>query len=130
MLVRDIYKGGNTSNPSDLINVNGTLYFTAIDEHSGYQVWKSNGTEAGTVKVLEVNGFSKPTKLTDVGGILYFSVDDGLWRSDGTETGHFPIAILPHDDLTNVNGTLFPRKFRDKCIELWKSDGTESGTVL
>ncbi len=32
VLVRDIYKGGNTSNPSDLINVNGTLFFTAIDE--------------------------------------------------------------------------------------------------
>ncbi len=76
-------------------------------KHSGYQVWKSNGTDAGTVKVLEVNGFSKPTKLTDVGGILYFSVDDGLWRSDGTETGTFPIAILPHDDLTYVNGTLY-----------------------
>ncbi|WP_232023636.1 ELWxxDGT repeat protein [Microcystis viridis] len=49
-----------------------TLYFTANDNVNGQELWKSDGTEAGTVLVKNINpgsGFSGnyPRNLTAVG---------------------------------------------------------------
>jgi ELWxxDGT repeat protein len=43
------------SNVSNLTAFNGTLYFTADDGGSGYELWRSDGTAAGTVRVLDLN---------------------------------------------------------------------------
>ena len=43
------------SNPSHLTSIDGTLYFTANDGDHGQELWKSDGTEAGTVMVKDVN---------------------------------------------------------------------------
>ena len=40
--------------PSDLTNVNGTLYFTADDGTHGEELWKTDGTAAGTVMVKDI----------------------------------------------------------------------------
>src|SRR5262249_7110133 len=45
----------NSSNPGSLTNVNGTLFFSANGGYSGVELWKSDGTEAGTVQVKEIN---------------------------------------------------------------------------
>jgi ELWxxDGT repeat protein len=37
-----------------LTNVDGTLYFTANDGTSGYELWKSDGTEAGALRVKDI----------------------------------------------------------------------------
>ena len=37
----DIYAGASSSNPSDLINVNGTLFFRATDGTRGSELWKA-----------------------------------------------------------------------------------------
>ena len=73
----------------------GTLFFAADDGVHGSELWRSDGTETGTVLVTDINpgasdGF--PRYLTEVGGTLFFTARDGvhgqeLWRSDGTETG-------------------------------------------
>jgi ELWxxDGT repeat protein len=85
----------------DLTEVGGTIYFEGFDgpqnttpgTHS-QELWKTDGTEAGTVLVKDINvGFgSSPQLFTDLNGMLYFNADDGihgreLWRSDGTEAG-------------------------------------------
>jgi ELWxxDGT repeat protein len=158
VLVKDIYSGisqgfANSSRPDYLTNVNGTLFFKAIEKVSGIELWKSNGTAAGTVLVKDINPGSLPTNsspshFTNINGTLYFTAYDKvhgreLWKSDGTAAGtvlvkdirpgvrdSFPQTPFPLNFM-NVNGTLYFHA--DDGVhgrELWKSDGTAAGTVL
>ena len=93
-MVKDINFGSQTP-PSDLTNVNGALFFSANDSlASGFELWKSDGTAAGTmmVKDIEPGPTLRPRGLTNVNGTLYFTANDGahgaeLWKSDGTAAG-------------------------------------------
>jgi ELWxxDGT repeat protein len=134
------------SYPTYLANVNGTLFFRADDGTNGQELWKSDGTPAGTIMVKDINpgGGSSPQHLTNVNGTLFFRADDGthgveLWKCDGSPTGTVMLVkdINPTEDsfpdnLTNVNGTLFFTAYDGGTNgnELWKSDGTEAGTVI
>ncbi|AFY33794.1 ELWxxDGT repeat protein [Calothrix sp. PCC 7507] len=146
-LVKDIVTGANGSNPDDLTNVNNTLYFTATDGTNGKELWKSDGTAAGTVLVKDIfTGInsSNPYNLTNINGTLYFVATDGtngreLWKSDGTAAGTVLVkdiftGINSSSDpniLTNINDTLyFVATDGTNGTELWKSDGTTAGTVL
>jgi ELWxxDGT repeat protein len=98
------------------------LFFTADDGVNGQELWKSNGTAVGTVRVKDIrpgsNG-SYPNALMDLNGTLLFSADDGthgieLWKSDGTAASTVLVGdIQPGSvsssptSLTNVIGTLF-----------------------
>src|SRR5438034_8180286 len=141
-LVTDINTATEDSSPDGLTDVNGTLFFVASDPTNGRELWKSDGTAAGTVLVKDIHpgsGDSSPYGLTDVNGTLFFAAFDPsngteLWKSDGTAAGTALVKDIdpgsgssgPYE-LTNVNGTLF---FAANGSELWKSDGTEEGTVL
>jgi hypothetical protein len=50
-LVKDIARGPNGSDPSAPTVVSEVLYFVADDESRGSEIWRSDGTEAGTVLV-------------------------------------------------------------------------------
>src|SRR5262249_38861259 len=65
----------NSSNPSYFTNVNGTLFFTADDGAYSRGLWKSDGTEAGTVLVEHIIDFAG-NSLTNVNGTLFFWGDD------------------------------------------------------
>jgi ELWxxDGT repeat protein len=151
VLVKDINantESGGNSTPTHLCNVNGTLFFVAEDGTNGAELWKSDGTEAGTVLVRNIHPSTSgkgPHSLTNVNGTLYFVADDGasgneLWKSDGTAAGTVRLKDIENStfefdydiaNLTDVNGTLFFTAFqRQTGWELWKSNGTEAGTVL
>jgi ELWxxDGT repeat protein len=127
--------------------VGSTLFFTANDGVNGTELWKSDGTAAGTVLVKDINPLSfgtYPSNLTAVGSTLFFTADDGvngteLWKSDGTEAGTVlvkninPGAFFSSSprNLTAVGNTLFfTANDGVNGRELWKSDGTEAGTIL
>jgi ELWxxDGT repeat protein len=163
-LVKDIYPGQsryyyyyygyyrqtryvtNSSAPGNLTNVNGTLFFTADDGTEGQELWKSDGTAAGTVPVKDINPGSASSgsrSLTNVNGTLFFAASDAtsgteLWKSNGTTPGTVLVKDInpgggwsDPNSLTNVNGTLFFSATDDTHgMELWKSDGTAAGTVL
>ena len=145
-LVKDIFLGLSGSFSSSLTAVGNTLYFTANDGVNGYELWKSDGTAAGTVLVKDIlpgASWSYPRHLTAVGSTLYFTAEDGLngrelWKSDGTAAGTVLVADIRPSSyssspryLTAVGSTLFFQAFDGvNGYELWKSDGRAAGTVL
>jgi ELWxxDGT repeat protein len=147
-LVKDINttSAAVSSEPREITEVGGLVFFTAITPTTGRELWKSDGTEAGTVRVKDIHpgiGGSYPGSLTNVNGTLYFSATDAqngreVWKSDGTELGTVRVKdIWPGSgagdpgSLTNVNGTLYFRANDGIAgAELWTSDGTEAGTVM
>jgi ELWxxDGT repeat protein len=54
-MVADIFPGASSSFPSHMPNVNGELYFSANDGVHGTELWKSDGTAAGTVMVKDID---------------------------------------------------------------------------
>src|SRR5206468_1625461 len=78
-----------------LTAVGGKLFFVATDPTHGRELWKSDGTAAGTRLVRDIkpgSGSSDLFGLTAVGGKLFFTTTDPthgyeLWWSDGTAAG-------------------------------------------
>lgn len=151
-IVKDIYPGandGSTTYPS-LTNVNGTLYFQAIDPMFGYSIWRSDGTAGGTVYVTNGRGNVYNTnplgEMATVNGVLYFvmssnspnSIGNELWRID-SPTG---IPTLVKDinpgsasanpyKLTKTNNLLFfLADDGTNGYELFRTDGTATGTFI
>ena len=127
------------------------LFFSAHDEARGEELWRSDGSRAGTVLVKDINpggsernpDSSTPSYLTAVGGELLFSADDGthgeeLWKSDGSQAGTLLVENIKRDDyssepsnLTAMGGRLFfTARDGTHGPELWRSDGSQAGTVL
>jgi ELWxxDGT repeat protein len=135
----------NSSNPSNLTNVNGTLFFTADNGTHGQELWKSDGTAAGTVMVTDIrpgSSRSYTSDLTNVNGTLFFAAsglpaESELWKSDSTAAGTVMVSAINSNGsgapswLTNVNGTLyFGAVDGTHGDELWRSDGTPAGTFV
>jgi ELWxxDGT repeat protein len=145
-LVRDINPGTGDSAPYNLANLAGTLYFNATDPAHGAELWRSDGTAAGTRLVRDIDpgaGSSHPFYLTAVGGTLFFQAYDPahgfeLWRSDGTAAGTRLVRDIAlgttssyPDSLTRVGNVLyFVTSDAAHGTGLWKSDGTSAGTSL
>ncbi len=136
VLVKDINPGSGDSNPGDLTNVNGVLFFVAYDPAGvDTRLWKSDGTEAGTVMVRDD---IHAGILTNVNGAMFFTGSDpasglgALWKSDGTAAGTVMVksGLAAMSEFTNVNGTLFFSAADSNGEELWRSDGTAKGTYM
>ncbi|RKH57318.1 ELWxxDGT repeat protein, partial [Corallococcus llansteffanensis] len=132
-------------------DVQGTLYFVTDPLDGTTTLWKSDGTDAGTVQVrafpAAAVGFPRLTDLVAVGNRLFFQLYDPatgteLWVSDGTTSGTRLVRdITPGAsssslrNLTEVNGRLvFFRQVpatptEASRVELWRSDGTTTGTL-
>ncbi|MFZ6012134.1 MAG: ELWxxDGT repeat protein [Bacteroidota bacterium] len=146
-MIKDIHTtAGTGSIPAYLTAVGSTVYFQANDG-TGYELWKSDGTFAGTVQVKDINttsgtASSSPANLTNVGGTLYFTASDGvngteLWKSSGTSgTTTMVVDLYPGATssspayLTAISTTCYFRANDGSGYELWKSNGTAGTTLI
>lgn len=141
-MVRDIATLTASSSPRNLSNVAGELYFTA-DGTSSDELWTSDGTSGGTVRVKDINAAGGDGVSVVVSG--YFAANDGssgaeLWKTNGTEGGTTLVKDIhagagsgvPSFTTANalmIGGTLlFAADDGMSGVELWKSDGSEGGT--
>src|SRR5205823_13479346 len=109
-MVKDIYPGYYNndpgqpydSDPSQITDVGGTAFFVATDPVAGYELWRSDGTEAGTALVKDINPGDSGTHiryLTEFAGKAFFQADDApyhseMWSSDGTDAGTMPVENI------------------------------------
>ena len=74
VMVKNIHPGtgqdGAAASPRYLVNINGTLYFSANDGIHGEELWTSDGTPEGTRMVFNLtgdSGGSNPRVIADLG---------------------------------------------------------------
>ncbi|PCH98408.1 MAG: hypothetical protein COB85_01565 [Bacteroidetes bacterium] len=159
-IVKDIFPDVGTSSPTLYAVLDDILYFTAHDSiyYPGWnynrELWKTDGTEDGTIIVKDINyhkpeplpwgtgGNANAKEVIIMNGDIYLVANDGaaagyLWKSDGTTTG--TVKIISSDTLVSSTPSKLISagyKFYFKAgtgsygIELWESDGTGAGTKM
>jgi ELWxxDGT repeat protein len=155
-LVKDIVPGPAGSalkGRYDLFSNGSYLLFSCVaDAATGYELWRSDGTEPGTflLKDINPNGASSTPSAFQVynGSVLFWAetAAEGreLWRTDGTTGGTQLVKDIRTGPASSVNTgfpmptipVLYPFKNRllftaDDGIsgeELWTTDGTTAGT--
>jgi ELWxxDGT repeat protein len=142
---------------SNLVSVGDTLFFGsghAYGQYRNIELWKSDGTEVGTVQVADIYPgtataeSSSPRSFTVAGNTVFFVANDGqsgyeLWKSDGNAIGTSIVAdINPGSIRSLARRDSHPRlSVMDKVVyfaaddgthgyELWRTDGSEQGTSL
>lgn len=122
------------------------VYFQGEDAFNDAELWRTDGTAAGTkmVKNINLTGSSSPEQLTSRNGILYFVANDGvhgyeLWRSTGTSYGTSMVKDVRSADvagssdilnITAVNDFVYFQSLTEYgAIKLWLSNGTRAGTI-
>lgn len=127
--------------PDNSLVVGNTYFFTGLDQAHGRELWKSDGTAAGTQLVADLvpgAGDSDPQGFVQMNGILYFGAAGELWRSDGTTAGTtaiFDESPFGSDVTQNIavlgNKLLFTSYVNGQNTgQLWVSDGTAAGTTM
>jgi ELWxxDGT repeat protein len=114
-------------------------YFSAADPEHGQELWRSDGTTAGTQLVADLcPGFCSTTitQAHAAGNLLFFMTlnedySGSMWRTDGTTDGTFVVSNFVHP--FEWRGVEFRGKLFFTCEELqpraiWVSDGTVGGT--
>jgi trimeric autotransporter adhesin len=135
---------GTLQGPRTFADLGGSLLFQADDGVTGGELWKSDGSAAGTAQIADIApgssfSWSFPNDFTPLNGALLFSADDGvhgseLWKTDGTPAGTAMLKDLdpslsysngsPHW-LTPLGTKIF---FAGPGDGAWTSDGTNGGT--
>ena len=122
-----------------IVNVNGVAYFagqTAISSGNGCELWKSDGSAAGTVQVKDilVNKHSDPQSFAALSGKALFAAlsgfTDEVWKSDGTAVGTEKVSNANFSGVPSELVTIGSRVFYSDAGSLYLTDGTTAGTAV
>jgi uncharacterized repeat protein (TIGR01451 family) len=129
--VKDIQPGPDGSNPDHFMTVGGLVFFRA----NGNQLWKTDGTEAGTQRVRSFSSLSDPRqdafRWAAVGNTLFFRAQDNfgmeLWMTDGTTSSRIDLCggSCSGDPrwLTTLGSSVIFSGSNGSDVELWRHQG-------
>jgi len=153
-LLKDIAPGTVGSYPDAeyvmFTRFNGLLYFAANDGVHNSELWKTDGTTAGTKLAADIRPGSvggNPQSANHTSNAMYISAKDGtrgyeLWKSNGTKAGtSFLKDIHPgfqssypyldrYDSAALGKKLLFDADDGTHGYEMWVTDGSAAGTKL
>ena len=156
-IVKDIIPGPGGSalkGRYDIASTGGYLLFNSTTAAAGYELWRSDGTDAGTFLLKDINpgpASSSPSAYQVYNGIVLFWAETAaegreLWRTDGTGTGTTIVKDIRSGPASSIN-TGFPMptisilySFNNRMLftaddgthgeEVWTTDGTLAGTYM
>ncbi len=138
-LVKDGFPGSAGS--ADLtwgygLTVVGAAVVFPAGAPGGWEMWRSDGTEAGTFPVGAF-GSQGPIPIVPVGDMVFFTAAPGsgnrrLWKTDsaGAQASVVSDSILDPTALVNFGGTLYFMAPGPAGFSLWKTDGSPAGTQV
>lgn len=156
-MVKDITPGPGGSALKGRFDIGSTgsyLLLNVTTLATGYELWRSDGTDAGTFLLKDINpgtASSNPAAYQVYNGtVLFWAERDAegreLWRTDGTEAGTQLVKDIRTGTASSINtgfpmlnaSILYPFNNRMLFIandgasgdEIWTTDGTEAGTHL
>jgi ELWxxDGT repeat protein len=148
-MLKDIAPGAASSNSEMLykiVRAGNLLYMVCNLPETGQELWRTDGTNAGTFLVKDILpgiGSSIPNIQGTLGDKALFVAGDNIngrepWISDGTSEGTFLLKnIFPGnlpsspDHFIELNGKAIFAAYDDvHGQELWETDGTTIGTKL
>ncbi len=159
-LVKDIYADAPSGLPGNQffipLNINGTwkVLFPATTLDEGTEFWISDGTEAGTTLLKDINvgtdntaNYSFEPVASPSGDKAFFytaTAAEGAepWITDGTEAGTIMLGDLnadtansraygpEHEAVAYDGGWFFIANNGVDGTELWNTDGTPEGTAM
>ena len=138
-MVKDINTAMQSSNPSNLIEYNGKLYFTATDGINGIKLWESDGTINGTYQIPGLDTLLPGLPHTFITALnsLFFISGGQLWMSDGTVSNtrmikdvNQTLRSCDSKPLVLNNKLYFSGTDLAHGSELWVTDGTDNGTYM
>ncbi|WP_405562994.1 ELWxxDGT repeat protein [Polaribacter sp. Asnod6-C07] len=125
--IKEIYEGPNAgiSNPK-LVVYNNLIFFQGNDGTTGEELWKSNGTEAGTVLVADMNTENdfKPEYFNVLGDKLLFVAEN---QTLGKELHFYGETIVDNGDRTLIPDPYFETALRELGLD---DSDTNNGYVL
>jgi ELWxxDGT repeat protein len=141
--------------PGNFTNFKDFVLFTATDPQAGYELWVTDSTPTGTVRLKDLHPglqWSVPVGLTPFAGRVFFAADDKLtidpegnsyfdrelFSTDGTDPGTIRVKDIFAGPRPSIpfNFTVFPEKLFFTAndgisgTEMWTTDGTEIGTKI
>lgn len=145
-MVKDIYPGAQsgviTSNCTynsikNYAVLNGFLYFVAEDS-TGKGIWKTDGTETGTVKVISSMNNALPLIIEANNNKIFITIvgSNYLYSSDGTQEGTVLIqsGIISNYNFRFIaivdNQLYYNLETNTTGLSIYRTDGTIAGTVL
>jgi trimeric autotransporter adhesin len=136
ILVKEFFGG---SVQSDLVSLNGKIYFRAYDYSNGSELWVSDGTNAGTTVVRDIypgGGSSSPYNMTALNGYIYFTAYDGsvysIWKTDGTFANTSAIFTGYSFNLATLKNKLYFIAYDNVSGNqaLWETDGIRANNKI
>ena len=142
--VVDAYPGSGSGYPEYVTHTGGAAILLMTDPSHGRELWRSDGSGAGTYllkDILDGSGSSEPGDFFAGSGLLYFSANDTthgreLWRTDGTVGGTGLLkdirvgatSTAMTEFLSLPEAVVFIAQTSGTVYALYGTDGTAPGT--